>query len=43
VPQGLPFSLENTGTEPFDAVAVAPVGLKARMPGGEPFAPPWTL
>jgi quercetin dioxygenase-like cupin family protein len=43
VPANTPFSLGNTGTEPFEAVAALPVGGKAAMPGGEPFAPPWTV
>jgi mannose-6-phosphate isomerase-like protein (cupin superfamily) len=42
VPAGEPFSLGNPGPEPFDAIAVAPVGVLATMPHGNPFAPPWT-
>jgi quercetin dioxygenase-like cupin family protein len=42
VPAGQRFSLSNPGTEPFDAVAVLPVGGRAALPDGEPFAPPWT-
>jgi hypothetical protein len=36
------FSLANPGEVAFEAIAVAPVGVRARLPGGEPFAPPWT-
>ncbi len=43
VPAGRLFSLSNPGIETFEAVAVAPVGVRATMPQGEPFAPPWTL
>jgi mannose-6-phosphate isomerase-like protein (cupin superfamily) len=42
VDAGQPFSLTNTGAEPFEAVAVLPVGGQATMPGREPFMPPWT-
>jgi mannose-6-phosphate isomerase-like protein (cupin superfamily) len=42
VPSGETFALANAGTEPFEAVAVAPVGARACLPEGEPFAPPWT-
>lgn len=42
VPAGLTFSLANPGAEAFEALAVAPAGVHARLPGGEPFAPPWT-
>ncbi len=42
VAAGRPFSLSNSGTEPFEAVAVLPVGGQATMAGGEPFTPPWT-
>lgn len=43
IPVGEPFSLSNTGTEPFTALALQPVGGKAVPPGGEPFSPSWTL
>ena len=36
------FSLTTAGTGSFDAIAVAPAGLKATTEQGE-FAPPWTL
>lgn len=42
VPAGQVFSLGNSSPEPFEAIAVAPVGVRAQMPSGEPFAPPWT-
>lgn len=41
VPSGQVFSLGNSGAEPVDAIAVAPVGIRARMPSGDAFAPPW--
>jgi len=43
VPAGEPFALGNPGTEPFEAMAVLPVGGRAAMPGAAPFSPPWTL
>ena len=43
VPAGQPFSLSNPGTEPFEALAVLPVGGLAVMPGGAPFPPPWVV
>jgi mannose-6-phosphate isomerase-like protein (cupin superfamily) len=42
VPPDVEFSLANPGTEVFEAMAVAPAGVRASMPRGEPFAPPWT-
>ena len=27
----------------IDAVAVAPVGVRAKLPNGESFAPPWSV
>ena len=42
VPAAHPFSLANPGAEPFEAIAVLPVGGLAAMPAGAPFAPPWT-
>jgi mannose-6-phosphate isomerase-like protein (cupin superfamily) len=41
VPAHQPFTLANPYSEPFDAVAVLPVGGMARMAGGNPFTPPW--
>jgi len=43
VPAGHTFSLAGVGAEVFEAVALVPVGALARMPEGEPFAPPWML
>jgi quercetin dioxygenase-like cupin family protein len=42
VPAQHPFSLANPYGEPFEAIAVLPVGGLAAMPAGTPFAPPWT-
>jgi mannose-6-phosphate isomerase-like protein (cupin superfamily) len=41
VPAGTTFTLANPHPEAFEAVAALPVGGRARMPGGEPFTPPW--
>ncbi len=41
VPPGQVFSLSNPGPGAFDAIAVAPVGVRAQMPNGDSFAPPW--
>lgn len=40
VPANTSFSLSNPGSEPFEAVAILPVGGKAVTPEGE-FIPPW--
>ena len=42
VPPGHPFSLATPGGEAFEALVVAPVGVRATVPPGPPFAPPWT-
>ena len=42
VPAGQAFSLANDGVAPFEAVALAPVGIRATLPEGAPFPPPWT-
>ena len=42
VPAAQPFALANPHAEPFEAIAVLPVGGLAAMPAGAPFAPPWT-
>ncbi len=42
VPAHQDFSLANPYDEPFEAIAVLPVGGRALMAGGEPFLPPWT-
>ncbi len=43
VPAGAPFGLAPAGDEPLRALCCFPVGGQARMPGGEPFTPPWAL
>jgi len=43
VPAGVPFGLAPAGDEPLRALCCLPVGGQARMPGGEPFTPPWAL
>ena len=35
------FDLANPYEEPFEAVAVMPVGGRATIPGEAPFVPPW--
>jgi|SRR3954451_6537647 mannose-6-phosphate isomerase-like protein (cupin superfamily) len=40
VPAGETFTLANPGDEPFEAVAMLPVGGQA-MVGGETLTPPW--
>jgi quercetin dioxygenase-like cupin family protein len=42
VPAGHPFSLATPPGEAFEALVVAPVGMRATVPPGPPFAPPWT-
>jgi mannose-6-phosphate isomerase-like protein (cupin superfamily) len=42
VPAGERFSLANPHAEPFQAVAVLPVGARAAMADGQWFTPPWT-
>jgi mannose-6-phosphate isomerase-like protein (cupin superfamily) len=41
VPPHTPFCLTAVGDEPVVALAYLPVGGQARMPGREPFTPPW--
>jgi quercetin dioxygenase-like cupin family protein len=41
VPAGVPFALGNDADVPLRAVVCLPAGGQARMPGGEPFTPPW--
>ncbi len=43
VPPDTPFSLTAAGAEPVVALAYLPVGGQARLPGREPFTPPWAL
>ena len=40
---GVPFALAPVGAEPLRALCCLPVGAQARMPGGEPFTPPWAV
>src|SRR5688572_3786275 len=42
VPAGQVFALANPSPSPFEALAVAPVGVRARLANGESFAPPWS-
>lgn len=41
VPPATDFALSNSGTEPFEALVVLPVGGQAVLPGEAPFTPPW--
>jgi mannose-6-phosphate isomerase-like protein (cupin superfamily) len=41
VPPYTDFALFNPGSEPFEAVAILPVGGMATVPGAAPFTPPW--
>ncbi len=41
VPAGQSFALANPGVEPFEAIAVLPVGGQAMLPAGQAFTPPW--
>jgi len=43
VPAFTDFSLANPHERLFEAIAVLPVGARAMIEGGEPFAPPWSL
>jgi len=43
VPADQVFSLANPGPDAFEALAAAPVGVRARLSNGDFFAPPWTL
>ena len=43
VPAFTDFSLANPSKDIFEAVVVLPVGARAMLDGGEPFAPPWSL
>lgn len=42
VPPGVEFGLASACAEGFEALCVAPAGVRACMPRGEPFSPPWT-
>jgi mannose-6-phosphate isomerase-like protein (cupin superfamily) len=41
VPAGQLFTLANPGASAFEALAVAPVGVRAQLANGDAFAPPW--
>ena len=41
VPADTDFSLSNPHDEPFEAVAVLPVGGRAKIGDAPPFTPPW--
>jgi quercetin dioxygenase-like cupin family protein len=43
VPPFTDFSLANPYQAAFEAIAVLPVGGRAMIEGGEPFAPPWSV
>lgn len=43
IPAGESFGLANPGEEPFEVIAVLPVGGLAVMPDGESLVPPWTV
>lgn len=41
VPAGALLTLANPGPEPFEAIAVLPVGATVSMGEAAPFVPPW--
>jgi mannose-6-phosphate isomerase-like protein (cupin superfamily) len=41
VPAHARFALTNDGDVPLRLLCCLPVGGQGRMPGGEPFTPPW--
>ncbi|MVU79314.1 cupin domain-containing protein [Nocardia sp. ET3-3] len=41
IPADTVFKLSVPGEEPFEAVAILPVGAYAQAPGGERVSPPW--
>ena len=41
VPPDTDFALFNPGPDPFEAVAVLPIGGQAGVAGEPPFTPPW--
>jgi len=43
VPAFTEFSLANPNSDAFEAIAVLPVGGRAILEDGAPFAPPWSL
>lgn len=43
VPAETDFAVANEGDEPFEAVAILPVGGMARIGDAAPFTPPWAV
>lgn len=43
VPAGVRFVLANGGDTVLRLLCCLPVGGQARLPGGDPFTPPWAL
>ena len=41
IPAFVDFRLDNPGGQPFEAVAVLPVGGRAMLANTAPFTPPW--
>jgi quercetin dioxygenase-like cupin family protein len=41
IPAFTDFSLGNPSDQPFEAIAIFPVGGRALLPGEAPFTPPW--
>jgi mannose-6-phosphate isomerase-like protein (cupin superfamily) len=41
VPAEVDFALANDGDAPLRLLCCFPVGGQGRLPGGEPFTPPW--
>lgn len=41
IPANTVFKVSVPGDEPFEAVAILPVGAYAQVPGGDPVSPPW--
>ncbi|MFE3101580.1 cupin domain-containing protein [Nocardia tengchongensis] len=41
IPAHTVFKLSVPGNEPFEAVAILPVGAYAQAPGGDRVSPPW--
>lgn len=41
VPAATPFAIACAGDTPLSALCCLPIGGQARLPGGEPFTPPW--
>jgi mannose-6-phosphate isomerase-like protein (cupin superfamily) len=43
IPAHTDFRISNMSQEPFDGIAMIPVGAQAIMGSEPPFTPPWTL